>query len=235
MQLKTLTLALSILLVTTPVIASETLAPPIVQLSASAKTALINDELSARIRIENISESPDAGNRFVNERLNQAMTALKAAGITLTDRTTSQYYHNGPMKTFKQKWVTVGEVTATASSVQGIQLLSAKLSQLSEKYPDTFQVNTRFSISEKLMTSVKDSLLKSAATNFNTEALKVANALGYAKYVIKEVNYDSNPFTPRSGVMYAMKASGSGDTQPEPVESSAEASLTFSGQIYLLK
>jgi predicted secreted protein len=159
----------------------------LVNLSASERTTLPQDLLTAALRIEARGAEP----RKVQDDINKAMTkALALAKAVPTVKTSTGGYQVYEQRLERNVRVWQGQQTVQLESKD-----SAALLDLAGKLQGAgFAVSgLNWSLSPERAESVRDELLVKALGNLKTKAALVARTLGNSGYELTDVNLDGAP------------------------------------------
>jgi|688.fasta_scaffold37509_7 predicted secreted protein len=159
----------------------------LVNLSASERTTLPQDLLTAALRIEARGAEP----RKVQDDINKAMTkALALAKAVPTVKTSTGGYQVYEQRLERNVRVWQGQQTVQLESKD-----SAALLDLAGKLQGAgFAVSgLNWSLSPERAESVRDELLVKALGNLKTKAALVARTLGKSGYELTDVNLDGAP------------------------------------------
>ena len=159
----------------------------LVNLSASERTTLPQDLLTAALRIEARGAEP----RKVQDDINKAMTKALALAKTVPTVKTS----TGGYQVYEQRLERNVRVWQGQQTVQLESKDSAALLDLAGKLQGAgFAVSgLNWSLSPERAESVRDELLVKALGNLKTKAALVARTLGKSGYELTDVNLDGAP------------------------------------------
>lgn len=227
-------LILSALLVPMFAFAQETSPPapgaPTLQMEASAKSQVPNDEMVATLAAEQTGANVGALNDAVMASLNRAVTEAKASSrvnVRLGAFSTNPNYEKGK----PEGWRVRGELVLTSSDMKGLSVLVGKLGQ-------TLQVTgVSFRLSDKAREAEEKVLLGQAAKTFKAKAAAAATAFDFSGYEVKTLSLSQSsprPIYQPMGMM-AMSMKGSESAAVPAEGGDTDVVVTVSGLVSLKK
>lgn len=204
-------------------------ADPTLQMEASARSQVANDEMVAVLSADRAGNTVGSLNDAVMTALNEAVREAKATphvNVRMGSFSTNPNWDNGK----QAGWRVHGEVVLTSPDMKALSELVGKLGQ-------ALQVaNVSFRLSDKAREAEEKALLAKAAANFREKADAASKAFGFSGYQFKELTLSHSGVQPmpRPVPMMAFKASSM--AAPMPAEGGdSDVSVTVSGAITLTK
>jgi len=205
---------------------------PSVSLTAQAQVKVPTDEMVVVLRMQKEGTNLGALNEAVLVELQEALSRAKAiSGV---------HAQMGSVQT-RQTYTSQGQ--ASGWNVQGSILLDSKklkeLGDLTGKLSTKLQLGSvSFRLSAERKRELEQTLLKDAALAFRGKAQAAASALGYAEFVIKDVNISqasTGGDMPMPMPMYAKALSASTLTAAAVPQDAGETevSVTLNGSVSL--
>lgn len=202
---------------------------PTVQLEASAKTQVANDEMVVTLGVDQVGPVVGPLNDAVLTALNTAIAQAKStSGVVprMGSVSTSPNWDNGK----RSGWHVQGEVILTSKDMKALASLAGKLSESMQLRSMTFQ------LSEQRRFEEEQKLLGLAAANFKGKAAFAARAFGYNTYVLKDVSVNQAGMAPPPPRPMMMMAKGRAESASLPTEGGdSEVAVTVSGSVVLMK
>ena len=169
----------------TPVLAHETKLEGIVNLQASASIEIETDTMQATIAVEAENYDPAILAKNINEKMAWALTTSKPykdVKVKGGQYTSHQLYNKRIFKAWR------GTQTITLESKNSAQL--GKLIGLLQK--KLLIKSLRYHVSKEKRQLVNKELTKQAIKNFNEQAQLITKGFNKNKYVIHQININSN-------------------------------------------
>src|SRR6202008_1620647 len=112
----------------------------------------------------------------------------------------------------------------------------ARIAQVAGRIPGMTVNNISFGLSREQRAKVEGDAQQDAIERFKAKAEQLARGFGFSGYTLREVNVNSNDYTPgpRPMMMARAAAPQSADSAPVPVEAGkAAVTVTVSGSVQL--
>lgn len=188
------------------------LAGPTLQLSATARSEVPNDEMVVTMAVERTGPDVGALNRDVLARLNQAIEAARAVPAIrprLGGVGTQPNWVSGK----QSGWQVRGEIVLESSDLEALSRLSGRLAA------NLQLASVHFRLSQARRMEEEKRLMQEAARNFREKAAAAVKAFGYDNYSLRDLALQSGepPVRPMQS-MRAMSAAAM-EMAPVPAES----------------
>jgi len=172
-----------------------------VNLDASAKVDVVNDELITRLQVIEDGRDPAKLTNLVNKKTALVLDAVKnfkEIKVETSSYNTRPLYDDGEISS----WQVTQQLTLETSNFEQMSQFIADISSLANIQSMQFQV------SDVKAEKVKQNLLKQAIANFKDKASLISNEFNRAGYDLVSLSIDGNHFTPmpvmeRSAMMSA--------------------------------
>jgi predicted secreted protein len=223
---------LALSLITLPALGHEVQPEGIVNLQASASIEVETDTMQATIAVEAENYDPAILAKKINEKMSWALSTakpFKAVKVKGGQYTSHQLYNKRVFKAWH------GTQTITLESKNSTEL--GKLIGLLQK--KLFIKSLRYHVSKEKIATVKKGLIKLAIKNFKEQARIITQGFDKNKYVIHQINVNSNNHS--RPVYYAksrMMASDGIMAESAPAnlqQNSSNIQVNINGSIRLIK
>lgn len=215
-----------------PAIAHEPALEGIVNIQASASQEVETDTMQATISVEAENHEPAALAEAINEKMAWALKTakpFKAVKVKGGQYSSHQIYNKRIFKAWRGTQTITLESKNSATLGQLIGLLQKELLIKSLHYH----------VSKEKHRHIKKQLVNQAIANFKEQAALITKGFDKDKYVIHNININSN--TPRPPVYYAKSRMMSADSMMEKSapanlqQNTANIQVNINGSIRLVK
>lgn len=224
-----LVFAITALACSTSLLADNTLHYDMIQLSASAKTEVSQDELNAVLQVMVTGSDPEAAAEEVNQRMMKLLDELE--GEESIDYSTTAYnsrprYDDGKIA----RWQVSQQLRLSS------QHFDTLTSFITWAQAHATVQNMQFSLSDEMAEKYKSQLTRDAIDQFRQKAELVQQQFGKTGYRLVNLNINDNGFSPRpvmdNMLMRAESQSKQANVSVEPGEDNV--TVTVNGQVQLI-